>query len=262
VAPLEPSEIVERGRLGPGQLILVDVGEGITYRDQEAKELVAGRHDYGLLADRVLVPVERRHFDTETPPHLSRLQTMHGWGAEDVKMVIHSMADTGLEPNYSMGDDIPIAPFARTARRLTNHLRQRFAQVTNPAIDSLRERPVMSLRVTLGARGCTLGPLSEVSADLQRRLHPAIVGHDHPLLELESPILGAGELGRVLESAMVLDATIGPRENLRQAIERLRREAEEAPAGILVLSDRRAGRTLAPIPMGLAVRAVHAGAAA
>src|SRR5215472_8464413 len=257
VAPLEPSEVVERGRLGPGQLILVDVGEGVTYRDHEAKEHVARRHEYGLLADRVLVPVERRHFDTETPPHLCQLQTMHGWGAEDVRMVVQPMADTGLEPNYSMGDDIPIAPFARTARRVTNHLRQRFAQVTNPAIDSLRERPVMSLRVTLGARGRTLGPLSEVSADLQRRLHPAIVGHDHPLLELESPILGAGELGRVLESAMVLDATIGPRENLSQAIERLCLEAEEAPAGILVLSDRRAGRTLPPIPMVLAVGAVH-----
>src|SRR5215472_4481499 len=257
VAPLEPSEVVERGRLGPGQLILVDVREGITYRDQEAKEHVAGRHDYGLLADRVLVPVERRHLDTETPPHLSRLQTMHGWGAEDVRIVIQSMADTGLEPNYSMGDDIPIAPFARTARRLTNHLRQRFAQVTNPAIDSLRERPVMSLRVTLGARGCTLGPLNQVSADLRRRLHPAIVGHDHPLLELESPILSAGELGRVLDSAMVLDATTGPHEDLRQSIERLCCEAEEAPAGIVVLSDRRAGRTLPAIPMVLAVGAVH-----
>ena len=257
VAPLEPSEVVERGRLGPGQLILVDVGEGVTYRDHEAKEHVARRHEYGLLADRVLVPVERRHFEAEMPPHLNQLQTMHGWGAEDVRMVVHPMAETGLEPNYSMGDDIPIAPFARTSRRLTNHLRQRFAQVTNPAIDSLRERPVMSLRTTLGARGCTLGPLNQVSADLRRRLHPAIVGHDHPLLELESPILSAGELGRVLESAMVLDATIGPHEDLRQSIERLCCEAEEAPAGILVLSDRRAGSTLPGIPMVLAVGAVH-----
>jgi glutamate synthase domain-containing protein 2/glutamate synthase domain-containing protein 1/glutamate synthase domain-containing protein 3 len=257
VVPLVPSEVAERGRLGPGQLILVDVREGVTYRDREAKEHVANSHDYGLLADRVLVPVERRHLETEAPPHLGRLQTMHGWGAEDLKMVIHSMAETGLEPNYSMGDDIPIAPFARTARRLTNHLRQRFAQVTNPAIDSLRERPVMSLRVTLGARGCTLGPLSEVSGDLKRRLHPAIVGHDHCLLELESPILGAGELARVLESAVVLDATVGPDEDLRGAIERLCREAEAAPAGIVALSDRRAGRTRLPVPMVLAVGGVH-----
>ena len=257
VVPLEPSEVLERGRLGPGQLILADVREGTIYRDREAKEHVAARHEYGLLADRVLVPVERRHLDTETPPHLARLQTMHGWGAEDLKMVIHSMAEAGLEPNYSMGDDIPIAPFGRTARRLTNHLRQRFAQVTNPAIDSLRERPVMSLRVTLGARGSTLGPLNEASADLRRRLHPAIVGHDHSLLELESPILGAGELARVLEAALVLDSTVGPGEDLRGAIERLCNEAVAAPAGIVALSDRRAGRTRLPVPMVLAVGAVH-----
>jgi len=202
VVPLEPSEVLERGRLGPGQLILADVRQGVIYHDREAKEHVAGRYEYGLLADRALVPVERRHLDTETPPHLARLQTMHGWGAEDLKMVVHSMAEAGLEPTYSMGDDIPIAPLGRTARRLTNHLRQRFAQVTNPAIDSLRERPVMSLRVTLGPRGSTLGPLNEASTDLRRRLHPAVVGHDHSMLELESPILGAGELARVLEAAL------------------------------------------------------------
>jgi glutamate synthase (ferredoxin) len=257
VMPLPSSEVVERGRLGPGQLILVDVREGVTYRDQEAKEHVAARHDYGLLADRVLVPVERRHLDAEVSEQLARLQRMHGWGAEDVRMVVQEMAETGLEPNYSMGDDIPIASFGRTARRLSNHLRQRFAQVTNPAIDSLRERPVMSLRVTLGARGRTLRPENQAGADLGRRLHPATAGQDHPLLELESPVLGAGELARVLESALVLDATVGPDEDLRGAIERLCGEAVDAPDGILVLSDRRAGPTRLPIPMVLAVGAVH-----
>src|SRR5438132_6692846 len=88
VVPLEPAEVVERGRLGPGQLLLVDLAEGAVYRDAEAKEHVASRHDYGLLADRVLVPVERRHAATEVPAHLVRLQRMHGWGAEDVKMVL------------------------------------------------------------------------------------------------------------------------------------------------------------------------------
>jgi glutamate synthase (ferredoxin) len=257
VLPLEPADVVERGRLGPGELILVDVRDGVTYRDHEAKEHVASRHDYGLLADRVLVPVERRHLDTEIPEHLTRLQRMFGWGAEDVRMVVQVMAETGLEPNYSMGDDTPIAPFGRTARRLSGHLRQRFAQVTNPPIDSLRERPVMSLRVTLGARGRTLGPQNQAGADLGRSQHPATVGHDHPLLELESPVLGAGALSRVLESAVVLDATVGPGETLRGAIERLCRDAMEAPEGILAVCDRRAGATRLPIPMVLAVGAVH-----
>jgi glutamate synthase domain-containing protein 2/glutamate synthase domain-containing protein 3 len=257
VVPLEPADVVERGRLGPGQLILVDVREGVTYRDQEAKEHIAARHDYGLLADRVLVPVERRHLDAEVPDHLARLQRMHGWGAEDVRMVIQAMAETGLEPNYSMGDDIPIAPFGRTPRRLTNHLRQRFAQVTNPAIDSLRERPVMSLRVTLGARGRTLGPENQAGANLSRRQHPATGGHDQRLLELESPVVGPGELGRVLESALVLDATIGPGEDLRAALDRLCDEAVEAPEGIVAVCDRRAGAARPPIPTVLAVGAVH-----
>jgi glutamate synthase (ferredoxin) len=257
VIPLAPADVVERGRLGPGQLILVDVREGVTYRDHDAKEHVASRHDYGLLADRVLVPVERRHVEAEAPDHLARMQRMHGWGAEDVRMVIQAMAETGLEPNYSMGDDIPIAPFGRTARRLSNHLRQRFAQVTNPAIDSLRERPVMSLRVTLGARGRTLGPENQAGADLSRRQHPATIGHDHPLLELESPVLGPGELARVLESALVLDATIGPGEDLRGALDRLCDEAAEAAESVVVLCDRCAGRARPPIPSVLAAGAVH-----
>jgi glutamate synthase (ferredoxin) len=257
VIPLEPADVVERGRLGPGQLILVDVRDGVTYRDGDAKEHVAARLDYGLLADRVLVPVERRHVEADAPEHLARLQRMHGWGAEDVRMVIQAMAETGLEPNYSMGDDIPIATFGRTPRRLTNHLRQRFAQVTNPAIDSLRERPVMSLRVVLGARGRTLGPENQAGADLRRRQHPATIGHDRALLELESPVLGPGELARVLESALVLDATVGPDEDLAVALDRLCDEAVEAPEGVVVICDRRAGPARPPIPSVLAVGAVH-----
>src|ERR671936_2974309 len=140
-------------------------------------------------------------------------------------MVVHAMADDALEPNYSMGDDIPIAPFGRTPRRLSNHLRQRFAQVTNPAIDSLRERAVMSLRVVLGARGTTLDPEGDANAELRKRHHPAMHmdrAFTHRLLELESPVLGQGELARVLEDALVLDATFAPGDDLRSALDRPR----------------------------------------
>src|SRR5919201_6045831 len=166
-------------------------------------------------------------------------------------MVVHAMADDALEPNYSMGDDIPIAPLGKTPRRLYNHLRQRFAQVTNPAIDSLREKPVMSLRVLLGARGATLSPEGDAARELAKRVHPAMAAHErpftHPLLELDSPVLGAGELARVLESAVVLGVTFGPEESLRGAIERLCTEAAAAAEGALVLSDRRAGRGRLPV---------------
>jgi glutamate synthase (ferredoxin) len=260
VVPLDPARVIERGRLGPGQLLLVDTREGSILRNDDAKERVARRHDYGLLADRMLVPVERRQAEVEVPGELARLQRMHGWGFEDVKLVVQAMAEQALEPNWSMGDDTPIAVFGRTPRRVYNHLRERFAQVTNPAIDSLRERSVMSLRVVLGARGTTLDPEGDANAELRKRHHPAMRlerEFTHRLLELPSPVLGPGELGRLLEAAVVIDATVRAGEGLRAAIERIAAEAEGAEAEVVALSDRSAGPDRLPCPMLLAVGAVH-----
>ena len=257
VVPLAPDTVVERGRLGPGQMLLVDTRDGTMLTDADAKELAAGRHDYGLLADRVLVPVERRHVDLDPLTDATRLQRIHGWGSEDVKMVVAAMAETGAEPVYSMGDDIPIAPLGRTPRRLYGYLRQRFAQVTNPAIDPLREKAVMSLRTLVGARRRTLEPEGGAETELSRRHHPA-VPQEVALLELESPVLGAGELARVLENATLLDATCAAERTLAEELARLQREAAEAP-GLVAVSDRRADAdaTRRPIPMALAVGAVH-----
>jgi len=277
VVTLAPETVVERGRLGPGQMLLVDTRDGSVLRDADAKARAAERHDYGLLADRVLIPVERHHLQVEPIEDLAAQHALHGWGAEDVKFVVSAMAETGAEPVYSMGDDIPIAALGRTPRRIYGYLRQRFAQVTNPAIDPLREKAVMSLRVLLGARHRTLEPEGGVDRELRRQHHPAMPV-DRTLLELDSPVLGAAELSRVLEDATVLDATCGANESLREALLRLCLEADEVD-GIIVLSDRRAptggevagtsplaGRTAAqspagerrlPIPMALAVGAVH-----
>jgi len=257
VVAMEPSDVVERGRLGPGQMLLVDTRDNSVLRDSDAKERAASRHDYGLLADRVLVPVPRRHIELEPPSDLGRLHRIHGWGFEDVKMVVEVMAETGLEPVYSMGDDIPIAPLGRTPRRLYGYLRQRFAQVTNPAIDPLREKAVMSLRTLLGARSRTLEPEGGIESELSRRHHPAVPEHSR-LLELESPVLGAGELVRILEEATLLDATCAPDRPLGAELKRLQQEAEQA-GGVIAISDRRADLDAArvPIPMALAVGAVH-----
>ncbi len=255
VVTMTPESVVERGRLGPGQMLLVDTRDGSVLRDAEAKERAAARHDYGLLADRALVPVERRHLDIEAPDDIAFQQRIHGWGSEDVKIVVSAMAETGAEAVFSMGDDIPIAALGRTPRRIYGYLRQRFAQVTNPAIDSLREKAVMSLRVLLGARRGTLEPEGGADRELRRSHHPAIPGAPN-LLELESPVLGAAELARVLEDATVLDATHPAGESLRDALLRLCREASEAN-GIIALSDRRAGPDRSPVPMALAVGAVH-----
>ena len=247
VVSLEPEHVIERGRLGPGQLLVIDTRDGSVLRDTEAKERVAGRHGYGPMADALLHPVPRRWIESDVPELLPGLQRVHGWGSEDVKIVIKTMAETGLETVYSMGDDTPIAVLGRAPRRVYNYLRQRFAQVTNPPIDSLRERFVMSLRVVLGTR-------DEVLAAVEAMPLPKKV---KPLLELESPILGAGELARILETAIVLDATFGEEESLRDAIARLQAQADASPDGIIVLSDRSTGRHRLPVPMVLAVGAVH-----
>jgi glutamate synthase domain-containing protein 2/glutamate synthase domain-containing protein 1/glutamate synthase domain-containing protein 3 len=255
VVTLSPGKVVERGRLGPGQMLLVDTRDGTVLRDSEAKERAAARHDYGLLADRTLVPVERHHLDVEAPEDIGAQQRIHGWGSEDVKIVVATMAETSAEPVFSMGDDIPIAALGRTPRRVYGYLRQRFAQVTNPAIDPLREKAVMSLRVLIGPRHGTLEPEGGADRELRRSHHPAIPGSTR-LLELESPVLGAAELARVLEDATVLDATYALGESLRDALRRLCREALEAD-GVIALSDRRAGPQRIAIPMALAVGAVH-----
>ena len=272
VVTMAPESVVERGRLGPGQMLLVDTRDNSLLRDADAKERAASRHDYGLLADRILVPVERHHKDLDPLEDIAAHHRLHGWGAEDLKFVIEAMAETGAEPVYSMGDDIPIASLGRTQRRVYGYLRQRFAQVTNPAIDPLREKAVMSLRVLLGARRGTLEPEGGVDRELRRQHHPAVPTsaiqgsqrtHGAPsefaglsLLELDSPVLGAAELARVLEEATVLDATYAPDESLRDALLRLRREASEA-TGVIALSDRRSGPERIPVPMVLAVGAVH-----
>jgi glutamate synthase domain-containing protein 2/glutamate synthase domain-containing protein 1/glutamate synthase domain-containing protein 3 len=255
VVTMAPGDVVERGRLGPGQMLLVDTRDGSLLRDGDAKERAAARHDYGLLADRVLVPVERHHIDLEALDNIPAHQLLHGWGNEDVKFVVEVMAETGAEPVYSMGDDIPIAGLGRTPRRLYGYLRQRFAQVTNPAIDPLREKAVMSLRVLLGARRGTLEPEGGADRELRRSRHPAVPG-TRRLLELESPVLGAAELARILEEATVVDATYAPGESLGEALHRLCREADQLD-GIIALCDRRAGPERLPVPMALAVGAVH-----
>jgi glutamate synthase domain-containing protein 2/formylmethanofuran dehydrogenase subunit C len=255
VVAMEPESVVERGRLGPGQMLLVDTRDGSLLRNDEAKERAAARHDYGLLADRILVPVERHHKDLDALEDVPMHHRLHGWGAEDVKFVVEAMAETGAEPIYSMGDDIPIASLGRTPRRVYGYLRQRFAQVTNPAIDPLREKAVMSLRVLLGPRRRTLEPEGGVDRELRRQHHPA-VPTVASLLELDSPVLGAAELARVLEEATVLDATYAPDESLRDALFRLRSEAGEVD-GVIALSDRRTGPDRLPVPMALAVGAVH-----
>ena len=261
VVELEESRILEKGRLGPGQMLAVDLDNGRLLRNWEVKAEVAARHPYGQwLAQhrRSLAPQpwtqERQLADLE----LLQQQTAFGFTAEDFDLVIEDMAGAGKEPTYCMGDDIPLAVLSDKPHLLYDYFKQRFAQVTNPPIDPLREKLVMSLEMHLGKRGSPLRPEASSAA----------------VLHLASPILNEAELVAVGQQGLptttlstLMPVTDGP-SGLEAAVNRLRGEAEaavRAGSQILVLSDRsdRDGQprginaTTTTIPPLLAVGAVH-----
>lgn len=264
---VDPERVVEKGKLGPGQLIVVDLSRGKLLHNQEVKDYYAARHPYQEWLDketRTLHPVLplSSGLMRKSPPaprknraatvKVERLLAAFGYTDEEMIVVLRPMATTGVEPTGSMGDDTPPAVLSEFARPLYHYFRQRFAEVTNPPIDSLREEFVMSLRMLLGARANILAPT------------PA---HAH-LLELYSPILTDAHLEaiRALKEfpQVPLDATfpadVQDPDALESALENLCVQAELAVDQgkvILVLSDRAVNPTRAPIPMLLAISAVH-----
>jgi len=253
VVELEESRIIEKGRLGPGQMLAVDLEQGRLLRNWDVKAEVAARHPYGAwLAEhrRSLTPQpwtrERKLGDLE----LLQLQTAFGFTAEDFELVIEEMAGGAKEPTYCMGDDIPLAVLSGKPHLLYDYFKQRFAQVTNPPIDPLREKLVMSLEMHLGPRGSALRPAASAAA----------------VLHLASPILNEAELEALAQQGLRattlstrMAITDGPG-GLAAAVNCLRSEAEAAVrAGIqiLVLSDRGINATTTTIPPLLAVGAVH-----
>jgi glutamate synthase (ferredoxin) len=253
VVELEESRILEKGRLGPGQMLAVDLENGRLLHNWEVKQEVASRHPYGqwLAQHRRNLSAlpwtqERKLGDLE----LLQLQTAFGFTAEDFDLVIEDMAGAGKEPTYCMGDDIPLAVLSDKPHLLYDYFKQRFAQVTNPPIDPLREKLVMSLEMHLGKRGSPLQPQASAAA----------------ALHLDSPILNEAELAAVAQQGIacstlstLMPITDGPA-GLEAAVERLKAEAESAVRGgsqILVLSDRGINATTTYMPPLLAVGAVH-----
>ncbi len=251
---LDPREVVECGKVGPGEVLVVDTRRGEVIRNLDAKREVAARRPYARWVARymaTLVPDPARVPPTHTGDSLLRLQRAFGYGAEDLRLVLEPMGSTGGDPVWSMGDDTPIPPLSVVPQSLYAYFRQRFAQVTNPPIDSLRESMVMSLRMHLGRRGSPL---------LERASYAR-------MLRLEHPILLAEEMAALRNvagfSTVTLDAVWNPAKGtgtLKSALTALRRAAERAArrgAHILIISDRAAGDRLAPIPMLLAIGAVR-----
>ncbi len=250
------TEIVAKGRVGPGQTIAVDLHGPAFYADDALKDLLAARYPYADWTRRITKIDQVVKTDAPEPvlydgEELRRRQLGVGMTLEELEMILHPMVETSAEAVGSMGDDTPVAVLSEKYRGLHHYFRQSFAQVTNPPIDSLRETRVMSLKTRLGNLGNVLDQDSQQC----------------DLLQLESPVLSTAEFA-------AMDQTIGDRacrvdctfpvsdgeDGLRAAIERIRREAEEgvrAGCAHVIITDEAQGEQRAPIPMILATAAVH-----
>lgn len=254
---IETERIAEKGRLGPGQMIVADLQYGKVWHNDEIKAHYAARHPYDSWVHENIRPLNAPNVGDATPrtkPAASALQQSQiafGYTDEELIVILRPMAENKAEAVGSMGDDTPHAVLSEFDRPLYHFFRQRFAEVTNPPIDPLREELVMSLRMWLGGRSNILeeSPL-----------------HAH-LLELKSPFLNDAQLAhvRTLEAefpSATLDATfsIESPDGLERALEELCVNAERAARDgntILILSDRAINKACAAIPMLLAVSAVH-----
>ena len=241
IADLDPERVVHSGRLGPGQMIAFDVRNARVLFDADLVRAFDAEVPYReLIDDERLEPVTAH---TLSPEALLELQHRFNYSREDVKMILEPMAADAKEPLWSMGDDTPLAPLGRAPRPIYNYFRQRFSQVTNPPIDSLREANVFSLRTRLGP-------------------WPHLLDKHAPLpgLVLDSPVLSLGQIA-ALHGLERIACVLEGDETLESAIERVCGEAVElvrrSDAKLLLLSDRMATPQKPAIPMALALGAVH-----
>ena len=244
--------MVRRGKLGPGQMLCVDPARGGFEDDAAIKSWLGGQRPYGAWLDGKLRSVSSGEPADDVPADLTLRQVTFGYTKEEFTFVLRPMATQGHEPVFSMGDDTAPSVLAAQSRPLYSYVKQRFAQVTNPPIDHLRERLVMSLRTTLGPPAPLLadGP----TAALQLQLDSFLL-YPSGLASLRN--CGAPLTTSELDATFPIDD--GPA-GLRRACRRLGQEAEHAVragTAILVVSDRGVGADRAPIPALLAVGSVH-----
>ncbi len=257
VIDVEPEQVLKKGRLQPGRIFFVDTEQGRIVEDEEIKAELVRRRPYRQWIERHTVgladlpPLEA--VESLDPEVRFRLQQTFGYTLEDLRIVLPPMLTTGQEALGSMGEDAALACLSDRPRLLYHYFKQLFAQVTNPAIDSIRERLVMSLVSTLGAEG----NLCDETPEHAR------------MLVLERPILTNQELERIrridlpgfrARTLPILFKAADGGEGLRGALDALCHEAAQAVAdgvNLLVLSDRGITPELAPIPALLAAGAVH-----
>ncbi len=256
---LDERHIVRKGRVGPGQMLALDLDDGRFYEDRAIKDKLAGEFPYEDWTRKIveLEPIigpgpEPLMFDRET---LRKRQIAAGMTMEDVELILHPMVEDGKEPVGSMGDDTPLAVLSEQYRPLSHYFRQNFSQVTNPPIDPLREERVMSLKTRFRNLGNVLAQ-DETQAEVY---------------VLESPVISTGMYERMkdhLEGQFheidcvfpVRGSKPADEQALTRALDRVRADAEDAVRqgyNHLILTDERISAGLAAIPMILATGAVH-----
>ncbi len=255
VLDIDPKHIVQKSRLQPGRMLLVDTKAQRIIADEECKESYAAREPYGEWLDRNLLHIEdlkipNRKIPTHTQEMRDRLYKVFGYSYEDVKSVILPMAQNGIEQTASMGHDVPLAVLSKQHQLLFNYFKQLFAQVTNPPIDSLREKIVTDTTVYIGSDGNLL----QDQADNCR------------VLEVENPILTGVELMKIKDldqpgfRTEVISLLYYKNTSLEKALEQLNISVDRAYQrgyNIIILSDRGVDENHVPIPSLLAVSSVE-----
>ena len=257
VMDFEPTEIAEKGRLQPGKILLIDTNEGKIYYDGEIKQQLANEHPYRQWLSTNRIQLEKlksgRHVENAIKDLLQK-EVMFGFGEEDISSTIVPMAVNGQEPTASMGNDTPLAVFSDKPQTFFNYFRQQFAQVTNPAIDSIREELVMSLTEYIGRVGTGILNPDETNCKMVRLPHPIL---NNTQLDILCNIRYKGF--NTIKLPMTFDGTKGG-EGLREALDALCHKAEKSVDegyNYIILSDRDIDAELVAIPSLLAVSAVH-----
>ncbi len=243
--------IIEKGKLGPGQIIAIDLKRGKLFKDKEIKDLLA--KDYKKYSKQIIDLEKKISNENEKPNYsseeLRKRQYLSGLSVEDLELILHPMAEEGKEASGSMGDDTPVAVLSSHFRPVSHYFRQNFSQVTNPPIDSLRENKVMSLKTRFG----NLGNILDFDNLTEENIYV-----------LDSPILTNSQLKKFKKffskKTKEIDCTFDISSSLKDRIEKIREEAETSVregSTCLILSDKNISNKKASIPSILTVGAVH-----
>ena len=257
VMDFDPTEIAEKGRLQPGKILLIDTQEGKIYYDGEIKDRLAKAHPYRQWLSTNRIQLEKLHSGRKVDnsvPDLIRHEIEFGFGEEDVDGTIVPMSTKGQEPTASMGNDTPLAVLSDKPQIFFNYFRQQFAQVTNPAIDSIRENLVMSLSEYIGRVGTGILTPDETNCKMVRLPHPILTNTQ---LDILCNIRYKGF--NTVKLPIIFECSKGE-DGLREALDELCKQAERSVDdgyNYIILSDRDIDAEHAAIPSLLAVSAVH-----